>query len=227
MKLSKDTLNILKNFSTINSSIYLQKGNLITTKSLDNVIYAEAIIDDVIDADVGIYDVSQFLSTVSLFNGDVEIVANVQDLQAELKGNRSNLKYTLVDPSVIVYPAKKISFPAACVSFELKKSDLEAIMNAASILGLPEICITNHNGKLLVKVVDTKDDSANEFSIEVGDYDGSNNFEIYHAVQNLKMIKTDYKVMIFAKGKAGATKFEGEKCSYIVSLDIKSSHDFN
>ena len=54
MKFSKQTIDILKNFSQINSSIMLTKGSFIMTKSINSVVYAEAEIADVIDEDVGI-----------------------------------------------------------------------------------------------------------------------------------------------------------------------------
>lgn len=220
MKLSKHTLNILKNFASINPSIYLRKGNIITTKSVNNVIYAEAKLDDVIDADIGIYDVSEFLSTLGLFNDDVEIAAQVADLQAEIRDHRSVVNYTLVDPSVIVYPAKAIDFPVADVQFQLRNEDFVQVLKASATLGLPEIIVTNAGGKIIIKAVDSKDSSANDYAIEVADYDGSNDFQFYISVENLRMVKGDYRVLI---SKLGAIKFEGTNTNYIVALEANST----
>lgn len=223
MKLSKSTLAILKNFAGINPSIYLRKGNVISTKSLNNVIYAEAKIDDVIDADVGIYDVSEFLSILGLFNADFEIVSKTQDLQAKIQDSRSHVNYTLVDPSVIVCPTKSVDFPVADVHFEVKEELFDKLIKAASTLGLPDLVVTNVAGKIVLKAVKVKDPSANDFAIEVADYDGTNTFEFYISVENMKMVKSDYSVMI---SKLGAAQFTSSDIRYIVALEANTTHDF-
>lgn len=220
MKLSKNTLSILKNFASINPSMFLRQGNILTTKSVNNVIYAEATIDDVIDSDIGIYDVSEFLSTLGLFNDDFEIVAGVADQEIKIQDKRSSVKYSLVDPSVIVFPAKTVAFPVADVHFTLRSEDMTQIMKAASTLGLPEIMITNTNGKIVIKAVNSKDDTANSYALEVGDYDGTNDFEFFILVENMKMVKGDYKVMI---AKIGAVQFEGVSSKYIIALESNST----
>lgn len=220
MKLSKNTLSILKNFASINPSMYLRQGNILTTKSVNNVIYAEATIDDVIDADIGIYDVSEFLSTLGLFGDDFEIHSDVADQEISIKDKRSSVKYSLVDPSVIVFPAKTVNFPVAEVHFELRNEDMTQILKAASTLGLPEIVITNANGKIVMKAVNSKDDSANSYALDIADYDGTNEFEFFISVENMKMVKGDYKVMI---AKIGAIQFEGITSKYIIALESNST----
>lgn len=220
MKLSKNTLAILKNFAGINPSIYLRQGNILTTKSVNNVIYAEAKIDDVIDSDIGIYDVSEFLSTLSLFGDDFEIITNVSDQEIKIADKRSSVKYSLVDPSVITFPAKTVNLPVADVRFELRNEDMSQILKAAATLGLPEIVITHINSKIVIKAVNSKDISANSYALEIADYDGTNNFEFYISVDNLKMVKGDYKVLV---AKIGAIQFEGLNTKYIVALEANST----
>ena len=221
MKLSKPTMNILKNFASINPSIYLRKGNVIATKSLDNNIYAEATIDDVIDADIGVYDVAEFLSIVGLFSADdVEIISKTADLQVQIKDKRSAVSYTVVDPSVIVFPAQYAKFPVADIHFELKEADLERLIKAATALGLPMINICNENDKIVARANDPKDPSANDYVLELADYDGTNTFNYALKVEALKMIKSDYHVQTF---KNKAIKFEGETVSYIIAVESVST----
>ena len=221
MKLSKATLNILKNFASINPSIYLRKGSVIATKSIDNVIYAEAKIDDLIDADVGVYDVSEFLSIIGLFSADdVEIISKTADLEVQIKDKRSAVNYTVVDPSVIIFPAKYATFPAASVHFELSEADLERLIKAANALGLPEIQFSSEKGKIVAKAVDPKDESANDYVMELADYDGSNEFVYAMKVENMKMVKGNYHVQTFMDK---AMKFEGENITYIIAVESTST----
>ncbi|MGL4521370.1 MAG: LCP family protein [Bacilli bacterium] len=220
MKLSKSTLKVLSNFATINPSIFLKAGNVISTKSVNNVIYAEATITDTIDADIGIYSVSEFLSVLGLFGADFDIVADIADQQVKVSDNRSNVKYTLVDPSVITYPAKQLQFPVADVMFELKQEDLKSVVSAASALRLPEIVVTQANGKIIVKAVNSEDPSANNYAIEVADYEGTNDFEFFLRIENMKLIDDTYVVSIT---HLGAVQFEGKQAKYIIAIE-KNSH---
>ena len=54
MKLSEKTLNLLKNFSTINQSILFKKGSSLRTISVMKNILAEAVLEDEIPRDYGI-----------------------------------------------------------------------------------------------------------------------------------------------------------------------------
>ena len=66
MKLSEKTLNILKNFSSINQSILVKQGNKLRTISVAKNILAEAEIKEEFPRDFAIYDLNQFLNGLSL-----------------------------------------------------------------------------------------------------------------------------------------------------------------
>ena len=67
MKLSKETTEILKNFAAINPSLVFQPGNVQKTVSPQKTVLAKANISENIGAEFAIYDLSQFISTVSMF----------------------------------------------------------------------------------------------------------------------------------------------------------------
>lgn len=221
MKLSKSTLNILKNFASINPSLFLQKGNVIMTKSNTNTIYAEVKVDDVIDADIGIYDVAEFLSTLNLFTEDFEITASPVDEEITIKDSRSRVKYTICDPSLIVRPSQPARFPVADVLFDLKNEDLTQVLKAAITLGLPELLVTNENDRIVIKAVNSNDPSANAYALDIAEFDNPNNldFSFYILVENMKMVKGDYSVKI---SKLGAVLFENSAIKYIVALEENS-----
>jgi len=66
MKLSDNTLNVLKNFAGINNSILVKEGNKLRTISVAKNILAEANITEEFPRDVAIYDLNQFLNGLSL-----------------------------------------------------------------------------------------------------------------------------------------------------------------
>lgn len=66
MKISKRTLDILKNFSAISENIYIPAGNKLYTIGKSNGVVAEAIIDETFDSPICIYELMSFLGVVSL-----------------------------------------------------------------------------------------------------------------------------------------------------------------
>ena len=68
MKLSKGTLDILKNFSNINPSITFKEGQELSTLSIQRNILSRAVVEEKFPRDFAIYDLSEFLSGLSLFD---------------------------------------------------------------------------------------------------------------------------------------------------------------
>ena len=67
MKFSKQTFEILKNFSTINSNILVKPGNTLSTITGAKNVMSEAKVAEEFDVEFGIWDLSKFLGTISLF----------------------------------------------------------------------------------------------------------------------------------------------------------------
>ena len=67
MKISTETLNILKNFSTINSSLVVKQGNTIRTISPAKNILAKFECPESFDNDFAVYDLNKFLGGVITF----------------------------------------------------------------------------------------------------------------------------------------------------------------
>jgi hypothetical protein len=81
IKISKRTLDILKNFSTINSGILVNEGNVLTTLSSTKNILAEAHVDETFPRQFAIWDLNKFLGTV------IAVRSEVQGLFGRCKGS--------------------------------------------------------------------------------------------------------------------------------------------
>ena len=66
--ITNNTLEILKNFASINSNILVKEGNVLSTISPVKNVMAEATITETFDTQFGIWDLNKFLGTVSLFD---------------------------------------------------------------------------------------------------------------------------------------------------------------
>ena len=67
VRLSKQTIGFLKNFSQINKSIFIERGGFIDTISVNKNIIAYTDIKEFIPVDMAIYDLPLFLGAISLF----------------------------------------------------------------------------------------------------------------------------------------------------------------
>ena len=63
MKISKETLDVLKNFSAINPNLVIEQGNKLSTIAEAKNIMASCEVTETFDKDIGIYDLNEHLDT--------------------------------------------------------------------------------------------------------------------------------------------------------------------
>lgn len=200
MKLSSDTINLLKNFASINQGIYFKQGKTIKTVSPQKNIMAEVTVDENFPVDFGVYDLNNFLSVISLHKDDPTL--NFEDkniLISGLKG-RSKIKYRFCEPTMIVVPPEKnIVMPDPEIRFTLNAEDFDWVLRAAAVLSSPHIAIESDGEKVFVSTIDLQNDSAHTDSIEIVDGNGDK-YRMIFKTENLKMISGTYEVSLSSKG---------------------------
>ena len=196
MKLSDNTLSVLKNFSTINQSILFKQGNKLRTISVMKNILAEVTIAEEFPKDFGIYDLTQFLNGMGLHHSpELNFEA---DNYVVIKEGKMRSKYFFADPNVIVTPPdKEISLPSEDVSFELSTDQLDKLLKAAAIYQLPDLSVVGENGVVKLLVRDKKNDTSNDFSIVVGETESK--FAFNFKVENIKILPGTYEVVVSQK----------------------------
>ena len=165
MKLSSETLAILKNFASINPSLQFKQGSFITAISPVKTLMAKAAIKEHIPHTFAIYDLSRFLGVLSLFESPT---LNMEERLLTVSGSGRKVQYTYADPKLIVTPGdKEIKLPSVDVEFDLKSDTLQSVLKAMGVLGLPEIAVTGEDGTLSIQAIDSKNPSSDKFS-EIG-----------------------------------------------------------
>ena len=196
MKLSDTTVNLLKNFSSINQSILFKSGNKLRTMSVMKNILAEATITEEFPKDFGVYDLNQFLQGHSLHQSPELDFTN--DEYVVIREGKMRSKYFFAEPSVIVSPPEKeISLPSEDVTFVITSQQLEKLKKAASVYQLPDISAIGEAGVVKVVARDKKNDTSNDFSIIVGETDKQ--FVFNFKEENLKIIPGTYDVVVSSK----------------------------
>ena len=197
MKISDNTLTILKNFAGINQSILVKKGTKLRTISIAKNILAEAEINEEFPRDFAIYDLNQFLNGLGLHQ-DPELDF-VEESHITIREGKRRVKYFYADPNVIVSPPEKeIQLPSQDVCFQLEIGALDKLVKAASVYQLPDISVIGGAGVIRLVVRDKKNDTSNEYSIVVGETDSE--FTFNFKVENLsKIISGSYDVVLSSK----------------------------
>ena len=215
MKLSNDTRDVLKNYETINANLLVKTGNKISTMSQMKNIVSIAELPDNFEQEFAIYDLTEFLSAMSLFN-DPELEFNENNVRM-WEGYQS-LKYFYSDPTVVTTPKSDITMPEPDAKFTLQQNTFNQILKASSVLGVPDMVLdTGDVGIMLLRVSDRKNDTSNNFSIEVGD-NATPNQKFFFKVENLKLLSGDYDVEVSTKG-ISRFKNVNKNIEYYIALE--------
>jgi len=221
MKLSKSTLDILKNFSNINQSICFKKGTELSTLSIQKNILSRAEVEETFPKNFAIYDLSEFLSGLTLFEDPEFDFSN--DNFVTIKDRRNTSRYFFADPSTIVQPPEnRVELPSRDVSFTVAWSDISNIIKAASIYQIEDLAVVGENGVVNLVVRDKKNDTSNSYAVKVGETDSS--FTFNFKVENLKLLPGDYDVTI-SQQNASLFRDVNRDLEYLIALEPDSKYE--
>ena len=219
MKFSERTLTILKSFSTINKSILMEEGNVLKTVTPEKTLVASATIPDQIPAQACVYDLSRFLSILSLYKDpDVEF----EDKYFMIKDGKQRTKYVYADVSMIhAAPKKEIQLPTTDVEVDVSWDDMQSVIKAAGVLQFGEIAFVGEDGKIFLKAIDSNNSNSDDYGVEIGTT--SDEFKIIVKTDNLKLLPQDYNVTLCAKGISEFKSSDGN-VKYFIAIDTKSTY---
>ena len=229
MKLSNDTVTVLKNFSTINQNLVINPGKNISTMSAMKNIVAKATVAEKFPQAFAIYDLNEFLSALSLFeNPDL----NFKDdfvVMTETGSKGKSLKYWYSDPSVVTTPAKEITMPSSEVTFTFSSDLLSDVTKAAAVIGAPDMVLEGMDlGTATLKVTDKKNDTANNYAVGVDtnheDSDKNVPYKFWFKVENLRLLPGSYDVKVSSKN-ISYFKNTNVDVEYFIALEPESTYD--
>ena len=222
MKISTNTLDVLKNFSEINQSILINKGKKLKTVSALKNILAHAVVQDDFPQDFAIYQLNEFIGVLSTMNNPNLTFHDKYVMLSQENG--ACTKYFYAEPSVVISPEKDITMPSEDINFTLLEKQYNDLLKMSSILQLNDILVKgcSRTGKIFLAVTNKKNDTSNDYSVQVGE-GVSDPFKMYFKTENLKMVAGDYNVHISSKG---ISHFENMtiKLDYWIALEPDSNY---
>jgi len=193
--LSKKTLDVLKNFSSINSSIVFRKGSTVRTISNAENILAKYTAEEVFPVDFAIYDLSQFLSGITLFNDPQLEFANND--YVSIRGGGRAAKYYFSDPEITLKsaPEKNVKFPGADIQFNITGDELVSLQKASAVYSLPDLTFDTTGDAIKLILRDKENDTSNTYEQSTsGDFTGSYSLDV--KIENIRLLPGDYTVKI-------------------------------
>lgn len=219
MKLSKETVNLFKNFASINTNLLLKPGNEVSTISGQKNVVSDTTVTENFPKDFGIYDLNEFLGALSLFE-DPDL--DFQDKYVVIKEGGSSIKFFAADPSVLTVPKNKINFPEADIEFTLTATMLNMISRTSSVLKVEDLQVVGDGSSINLQVGDKKNATGNSYSCFAGNT--TKKFKANIKVDNLKMLPGDYIVTISNK-KISRFKSTAGDLVYYVAVESDSSFE--
>jgi len=219
MKLSNETLTVLKNFSSINQGIQFKKGKKLSTVSSSKTVLAQAQLKDDFPKEFCIYDLNEFLSVHGLYK-DSEI--DFTDSDVIFKNGKRSSNYRMTAKEMIVTPPEKeITLPSIDCEFTLTAEDYADVIKATSILSSPNIAVQSDGDTINIVSFDAENNAAHTNTIEVGQGNGKK-YNIVFKTENIKLISGTYDVKISFKG-IGHFKNTKDDIQYWIAFEAKQT----
>jgi hypothetical protein len=220
MQVSDNTLNVLKNFATINPSLLFPAGSQIATLSPKKNIMAKATIDESIPKKFAIYDLNQFLGVVSLFKAPE---FDIKEQHVTIKnGNGHSSNYFFADESMIDTPPDKVFNIDPVVNVDLEDAAMKSVISAARVMALPHVTIESSGTEVLLKACNIVDSGSNTYELTVGETDVD--FRFIFSVENLRFIPGKYNLQISKEGVAKFALSTGT-VEYYVATEHESKYN--
>ena len=223
MKLSNHTTSVLKNFSTINQNLVIKEGNTISTMSAMKNIVAKAEVEETFPMEVAIYDLNEFLGALSLFTSPVLDFDDSYVMISEETKPTTKMKYFYSDPSVVTSPSKMITMPSNEVKFTMSNEDLSKLKRAAGAIGAPDMVLEKNGSGSSLTVKDKKNDTANNYSLDVDTNSEGQSFNFFFKVENMKLLDGTYDVEISSKNISHYAN-KSTDIQYWIALEPESTY---
>lgn len=222
--LSKETMEVLKNFSSINTNLVIKKGNKIETVSSTKDIIASYESKDTFDSQVSIFNLNELLGVLGAFE---KPELELHDKYMIIKQGKQKVNYVYAEESLLITPpSNRDKIVAALanpsVSFTLSDSSLSKLQKMSAILTAPDFAVIGDGKKITLKIFDKKNPSCNEFELDT-EVATTDEFQINFKMEKLKLYPGTYSVDISSKK---ISKFSNDELKLIYYIAVESDSVF-
>lgn len=220
MNLNAKTLEVLKNFYSINPSLVVKEGNVLATISTNKTVLAKATVPDVFTQRFAMYNLGRFINSVTSYeNAELEFHNNHVVIKESGKTESTRLSYA-DESGIKIPPEKALVLSTIDASCKITTANLRAVQKQLGILDVPEIAVVGDGVNIYLQAVDSKNVTSDVFSIVIGSTDKT--FRSLFKAENIKVMPGDYDVDICSKG---ISHFKGEGIEYWIAVEANSTYN--
>ena len=223
MNLSRESIDILKNFSSINSNLHIVPGEEQITVSPMKNIMVDAKFPEEFPKEFAIWDLSKFLGTLSLFDSPT---LKFHQNHVTISNGSTKVIYHFAEPKLVTgcRPTKEFVMPDTVIHFDMSNKEFVELQRAAAVLRLPDLCIEDSGSDIQVVALDKSDPTSNTYSITVGENTRGASFRMFLKSEYLKLLPGDYSIGVSDKG---VSRFihQGLDVTYYIALDSDSVYN--
>lgn len=222
MRLSNETIHVLKNFSGINNSILVRPGNVLTVRNIAGNVQAAAVVEETFPVEFGINDVVRFNQLLNMFD-DHEIV--FEDNFLTVTSGQSSARVVYGNAEAIA-TTKKSVLPGVPADFyasaEFNTESIEKVITGAKILSIPVISFIGKDGVLKIVARDVKNDSAGKYEQTICDIDDSLDFSLDYRADTLRLITGDYTLYAIKTANGIQSLIRNDSRAYAIGPEFTS-----
>ena len=216
MQISSETIQILKNFASINNSIVIRPGDIISTVANGTSIFARAQVAEHFPKEVLIYELGSLLALLTIKeNQEVDF----GDKSLTISKDGGQFEYFYAGPDIVKGAPSGTIEVDEYYKFKLTAEDVAMINKAAAITSAPHLSITCTDQTVTLSVHNRKNRSANNFKRTLGT--GLENFDVFIAIENFKIIPDAYEVTVSRRNFIHL-KHETKNLQYWIACDPDS-----
>lgn len=225
MQLSKTTIKILNNFSTINKNLMVDPGNRLATVANSHNILAEAYIEENFPSEFTIYDLFEFLGAYNLFK---EPNLTFHDTYVTISENGNFVNYRYTDRDILVRENSNIltalrkrrdTVEDVFIQLDLSSELIVHLKKASTVLQADDFCVIGDGSQILIRITDKKNVNANQYSSIVGTTDKT--FNANFKIDNLRLLLDSYTLMITPR--FGCFEAKNMMIKYFITMENDSN----
>lgn len=189
MKISKQTIDLLRHFQTINPGIIIEKGSQrIISSSIDQTIVSTAVVPETFPVGFCVSDLPQFLNTVGLVS-EPRFKFGEKSVEISSEDKKSRVKYFYGIPELVRQPNK---LPKPGIAYDtgitVTAANLRELSKAAQMLSIDTISFESDGSEIHGVVSNPALSSSNNFSVLLEHSGDLEPFSFVFKKKNLKLI---------------------------------------
>lgn len=187
MKLSKDTIEILKKVYEVNQSVkFVEDETTIKVKSTDNTLLMHAPIEEAFPRDFHVYDLREFLSVLSIIPEPSLDFSDDKFLKVQSEDGKQKLRYLEADPQFVQsYTEKEPKMPTIDLEVEVSADQFTSVIKAAQTMRLENVGFVCDGETITLSAFNKNNGdnkTNNNFSIDLAE--GDTEFQMFYKIDS-------------------------------------------